>query len=517
MTTETPLPTAVTHSALAMKALRLLAIVTCIVSVTYISIAPQISNDFWLQAKVGEIIAQTGEIPRTLLFPFTEIRDARFNAHEWLPSVIFYWLIQVFGEDRLPLLLGFSGLLLFALFASLAYRRGARSFPFALIFGLLAVVVENYRHFLRPELLSLLLLGAYLHLLDTCRHKSKPQAWLGALVVVVIWANTHGSFILAPIIAAIFAFGLWVDQHQWAGLGRHIERSSGSVRDFALFSIVALLATLLNPFGLEMLDFVFHFSVESSNFSTPKNVLVYEWLPTFDMRTLDQRGPWIGLGAAVFSILALCLRWRHLSAIDALLFLMFLVLALKVNRFLVYIGIAAAYVLPPLVPAGWRQAKHLAKIYAIAIALAGSALGLALAFGNAFYARPYLAWGVNQSFTTFMVQKLADPELQGNVITSYGYGAELVYRAYPRLRPSIDSRIDSYGAAYNELNVRLFLEDPLLKEFSHDYNVRYMLLNLPDFAKVEKLASWKEGLWSIRAMDTRAVLLERASSPAARP
>lgn len=144
-------------------------------------------------------------------------------------------------------------------------------------------------------------------------------------------------------------------------------------------------------------------------------------------------------------------------------------------------------------------------------------LGLASQFGNAFGAFPHLAWGMNTSYTSFMVRKLNAPDLRGNVINSYELGAELVYRTYPRLRPSIDSRIDSYGGAYTWMNERLFHEDALLTEFVKDYDVRYMLLSHRDFRSVEKLPSWTSGRWVIRAMDQRAVLLQRSDLPVPPP
>jgi hypothetical protein len=260
-----------------------------------------------------------------------------------------------------------------------------------------------------------------------------------------------------------------------------------------------------------MLQFVLQFSFTSSNSVSTKNVQVYEWLSTFDPRIRDQRGLWIGAGSIVVSIACLATGWRRLNAVNTLMFLMFLALALKVNRFLVYMGFAAIFVIPPLIPARWREEEFQLKLYILCVFLSSGILALALRFGNAFNAYPHQAWGVNQSLTRFMVKTLEDPALKGNVITSYGYGAELVYRAYPRLRPSIDSRIDSYGDAYNELNERLFLEDGLLREFSMDYQVRYMLLNYPNFKSIERLESWKEGLWKIRAMDTRTILLERTN------
>jgi hypothetical protein len=486
-----------------LKFWRIAAAAATIAAVIFISVAPQVSNDFWLQAKVGELIAQNHAIPKTILFPFTWIRDAPFNAHEWLPSLLFYWLINTVGEGGLPFVLGFAGLALFFLMTWLAYRRSEQSLPVAMLLGLLAVGVENYRHLLRPELVSLFLLGFYWHLLESCRRRPHVLIWMSALLVVVLWANTHGSFILAPIIAMVYAAGLWADGK--LAVDAWNESQKAKVKAFAIFSVATLAVALINPVGVELLEFVFDFSR-----SDAAKVLVTEWLPTFTPRFREAPGFWIGLGCAGATAAVMLIRWRKLSAVDALLFLMFLALALQTIRFLVYLGMVAAYVVPALLPSGWQTAKNRTRAYAICTGVSGLVLGLAIQFGNAYGAYPYKAWGTDSSLFDDMVKQLNDPKLQGNVINSYALGAELVYRAYPRLRPSIDSRVDSYGGAYTVLNDRLFLEDELLTEFVKDYDVRYMLLTQRDFHLLEKLPNWTEKRWSVRAMDRNTVLLERA-------
>lgn len=469
---------------------------------------PQVANDFWLQAKVGELIARDHTIPKTILFPFTEIRDAHFNAHEWLPSLMFYWLIQLVGEDGLPLVMGVAGVALFCLMAWLAYRRSEKNLPVALLLGFLAVGVENQRHFLRPELVSLFLLGFYWLLLEACRQRPRPLTWAGALLVVILWANTHGSFILAPVIAAIYAVGLWLDALRLGAAGD--PRQKRISKAFALFSIAALAASLVNPAGLELLQFVVNFAHADAD-----KVMINEWMPTFMPGWREIPAIWIGLGCAAFTGAVMLLQWRRLSAVDLLLFLMFLILALNTVRFLVYMGMVGAFVLSALAPTGSQNAKSRVWGYAICTLAAALVLGLASQFGNTSGAFPHSAKGMNSSYTSFMVKKLNAPDLQGNVINSYELGAELVYRAYPRLRPSIDSRVDSYGAEYTRRNAQLVRDDALLTEFLKKYDVRYMLLNHQDFRSLEKLPSWTSGRWTIRAMDQRAVLLQRSDLPAA--
>jgi len=484
--------------------LRVVALVILVAAVTFISVMPQVSNDFWLQAKVGELIVQNHAIPTTVLFPFTTIQTAQFNAHEWLPSILFFALVRVFGEDGLPLVLGVAGLLLFATMSWLAYLRSGKNLPLSLMLGLMAVAVENYRHYLRPELVSLIFLGAYWLLLDANRRSPAVGNWLGALVIVVFWANTHGSFILAPLIGGVYATGTWIDSHR--RMSEIPDSPITSYEAFALFTVVALVCTLINPFGWNLLKFVFDFSR-----SSVAHQYVLEWLPTFDQRMRHTRGLWIGVACGIFASSVLLRHARKVSAVDGLMFLLFLVLAVGAIRFLVYLGMVSAFALAALAPQGWRTPEAQRRLYVISIATGSAILGSAMVFGNALHAYPHKA-DFDSSFSAPLVKELADPSLKGNVLTDYDLGAELVYRAYPRLRPSIDSRIDSYGDAYFQFHEDLFKDDILLNRFVNEYNVRYMLVYHYQLRMLEQLPSWKDRRWVIRFMDQKVVLLQRDDS-----
>ena len=60
-----------------------------------------------------------------------------------------------------------------------------------------------------------------------------------------------------------------------------------------------------------------------------------------------------------------------------------------------------------------------------------------------------------------MIAQIEQFDMKGNVFNSYELGAELIYRAYPRLRPMIDSRIDSYGDEYFLLSDRLVHQEAM--------------------------------------------------------
>lgn len=482
--------------------LRITAVIFALVSVFYISIAPQGANDFWLQAKVGELIVNSLEIPRTILFPFTEVSTERFNAHEWLPSVLFYFLILWSGESGLPFVLGAAGVVLFGLVTILSYERSKGNLPLALCLGFFAVIAENFRHTLRPELVSLLLMCLFLHALERVRIQNSPFAWLSALIVTAVWANTHGSFVLAPIISGAFCAGKYLDRYR-----TNLEIPSGkgaNVCQFGYLTVLIFACTMATPFGIELWEFVITFSTSS----LAKQVII-EWFPTFDPRLADIRGIRIGLLCLLLSGIGVFALRKKISTIDFLVYAIFLVLALKTGRFLVYIGIAASFTLAPALSALstiGRYRRHWG--FGLSLMLSLTTLVLSIFFGNANSSFPYQEFG-NTKFSGPMVQKLSDLE-RSNVINSYGLGAELIYRSFPKLRPSIDSRIDSYGDDYTLFHESLFSNDNLLSEFVDRYDVKYMLLNYQDFGQVEKLSSWTNGDWSLVLADQRAVLLRRA-------
>lgn len=474
----------------------MVALVLAVAVVAFVSVVPQVANDFWLQARVGEIIVREGRIPQTLLFPFTEVRDAVFHAHEWLASVAFYLLIRTVGEEGLPFVLGALGLLLYALTVWLAWRRSEGRLAVALLLGLTAIANENYRHTLRPELLSLLLFAIYLLLLDACRRQpARRWPWAVALLVVMLWVNVHASFLLAPVVAGLFAVGLCLD-----GARAQAPR-------FLLFAGAALACTLVSPLGLEQSLGIF-----SVGKSALARTAVLEWMPTFDAGFRQARFFWLSMLTTLGTAALLIWQGRRCSAVDVLMFLAFTVLAAWSIRFLVYVGLVAAFVLAPLARRPPLDPQRATRTWAWTGLVHALVLVVAARYGNANGSFPYRA-DAPEKLTLPMVQALGDPALSGNVITSYAFGAELVYRAYPRLKPSIDSRIDSYGDDYLRFHEAMLASEGLMEEFVGRYDVRYMLVKPAQFQAMQRWPSWTAGRWSVLLADSRAVLLQRNPVP----
>lgn len=471
--------------------------------VLQLNAVPVAGNDLWLQIKVGQLTVDNGAIPATLLFPFTAARDAAFNAHEWLSSVLFHEWVRAFGEAGLMPLQALFALAQFG--CAFALARGlSGSRAVGLLMATLAMLAINYRYILRPEMFALLLFVLLLQVMCRYRENGRPAILLWTLPLGVAWANCHGSFLLGPVVAGLFALGESVQAAfatSNAPEGSRLRRGARAGAPYAAAALGMLAASLANPRGPELLAFAF--KVQGSQ---AMKSLIWEWLPTLAPQFVSEPPFWIFAAVGLASVVLLAANRRALTATDALLFLSFGALALQRNRHIVWFVFVDLAVCAHVIGLrGWAlRAEGSARAAALGLALAG--LCICARTGNVRGDFTYAA--LSEDFTPAMKTALADPGLSGNVFTSYELGAELVYRDWPRLKPSIDSRIDSYGDTYFLAHERLLSNEPALTSFLAAYGVNHMLLLRHDFGGISRMPGIR-AQWHVRGSDQKMLLLER--------
>ena len=479
------------------------AVVFAVLLMLMSTVVPVANNDVWILMKIGEMIVDTGKIPETVLFAFTTVRDNHFNAHEWLVSVVYHEADRILGLANLMWVVGAFALLQFALCVTLARRQSA-SLGAALLLAMLAMACANIRYVLRPELFALLFLVLLLIVFDRFRRDRRWTMLLWALPVEILWANCHGSFLVGVAVAGIFALGEGLSAaHSAVGTApQRLRQGWFAGLPYAVVALAMTAACVVNPAGWTLLEFPFQLQQ-----STVMRQLIKEWLPTFSPLVVSEPYFWVFI--AIFAAaVALILRLRRfLDATDLLLFMFFAALALERNRHIVWFGFIALTVCARLI--GRLQIAPLRelqlRVAAVVVALAG--LVTCATFGNVGGARIWYSPSYN--FNPGLVAELADPAMKGNVLNSYELGGELIYRDWPRLKPSIDSRVDSYGDDYLLFHIRLMQDEKLLNLFLDGNHVDYMLLLRRDFdLDVRNMPSIKAH-WHIRLTDQNIFLLER--------
>ena len=224
-------------------------------------------NDIWWHLKTGKIILEGhGLPPKYDVFAYTSA-DREWHNHEWLTQIGMYGAYQAF-EDRV--LGGMRGVILakalvlvaaFLMVWLLAAQRSG-DFAVAAIVTILAISVSRFSIKARPPVITYLFLPMALMIFYNLqwRYERVFRRWFLFLllgIVTILWANMHGGFILAILVAGCFALGTLIDGlAEWlmAGrAGRWWRHSSVAIAwAFALTALGLFLASLVNPYGFKL-------------------------------------------------------------------------------------------------------------------------------------------------------------------------------------------------------------------------------------------------------------------------
>jgi tetratricopeptide (TPR) repeat protein len=254
------LPAALAHAAcLAVAALLLLA-----------AAQPLFAEDTWWHLGMGEAYAAHG--PWLAADPFLFTASGPPAPAAWASDVALHGVLRACGFSGLRVAHALAVAAILALAWS-ALRRASDSALFASLGAALFGSLCAYRLFqLRPHLVSI---AAALLLFRLLLEDGAPPArWrvATAVVLMAVWANAHGAFLLGPVLLASALLGLAL-----AAPLRPRERAGDRARARRLAAALGLgiLATLANPAGASLHGLYF-----AAGGETPALELVAdEWSP----------------------------------------------------------------------------------------------------------------------------------------------------------------------------------------------------------------------------------------------
>jgi hypothetical protein len=193
-------------------------------------IVPLPAVDLAYQVRAGDEMLRSGALPVADTWTFT-VAGTAWLDQQWLAQLIVALGHRVGGWELLAVLRAALVAATTGVLVAVAMARGAGS-RLASILALAAFAIAAPALALRPQLFGVLLFVVLLWLV-TARERH-PRAFLAAPLVIVLWANLHGSFILGP---ALLGFA-WLDD---VAAGRPARTSF-------LVLAAGLLATLVNPY-----------------------------------------------------------------------------------------------------------------------------------------------------------------------------------------------------------------------------------------------------------------------------
>ena len=203
-------------------------------------LAPMPAVDLAYQLRAGGEILNLGAIPSVDTWTFT-IAGAPWTDQQWGAQVVLALVYRVAGWSGLAIVRAGLVALAFGLLLLVVRRRNpALAARWQAMLVLAAFLVAAPALALRPQLFAIVLFAATLLILAD-RRAHPRRLWL-IPILALAWANLHGSFPLVLVVLGIAVLGDLLDKGEW--------------RISLAATVVSALATLVNPFGLDVWGYV---------------------------------------------------------------------------------------------------------------------------------------------------------------------------------------------------------------------------------------------------------------------
>jgi hypothetical protein len=214
--------------------------------------------DLAYHVKAGELMLAEHTLPRTDTLAWTTAGRSWLDQN-WGAQLALYGIWRLGGFPLIAVVNALLTVATWALVAAACRRRTAnlRVIAGAVFVGYVASVATFSA---RPQMFSLLLFSAELYLLEVAR--TRPRVALVIPLLMVLWANLHGAFIVGIGLLAIEVMAA-----AWR------RDRPGAVR-YLVVTVASLAALLVNPWGVRVLGYAL--SLPTSRVVTG---LVSEWGP----------------------------------------------------------------------------------------------------------------------------------------------------------------------------------------------------------------------------------------------
>ncbi|SHI69135.1 hypothetical protein [Desulfofundulus thermosubterraneus] len=485
---------------------------------------PMGDTDFYWHLAAGRWILEHRQIPLTDPFSFSRAGQP-WVAHEWLFEAILAAADRAFQYPGAVLM----GHVFYWLFAAFFYRWlrlvAPGSSPLLAAFLLFCATFTVFPFWtLRPQIASYTFFVIFLALLEI--GKPSTGRTLGLAALTAVWANTHGSFPLGPLLV-LFKMGsdflrearagLKEPRHQWPTAAfRTLQLVAGR---WGWTLLLTAAAGTLNPWGPSHYLYPLQVTGDAEMMSA-----IREWRPP------DFHHPYARylLFGWLLAFLALPL-WRPARVRRPDMFFLsvsFLWLTLTSVRYTPYwLVVLSGYLLttrPSRSPtqmkwdwqeegpagAGTRQEADGPGTGKPARRLEVAIWLWALFFYLSTFARLPLGpleANVSREFPAAAAEKLASAPPGRKLLNDYNWGGYLIWRLWPQLPVFIDGRADLYaGGVFSQYRRLKKLQDPqaVLDEWQID-----MVLMPPD----EPLVSWLRlhPAWEVWYEDAQAVIMKK--------
>lgn len=504
-----------------------LLFVLLFVSLTLGGLAPRLLGDAgtgW-HIRNGELILYTHSITRTDPFSAT-MNGQPWYAWEWLYDAV---IAAIHAWAGLNGVVFFTALVIAASFAltfRLAIRRGA-TLPVALVLLLLAVGASAIHLFARPHVFSWLLSVVWFELLDSSEGAADLRGTRGIFwlpVLMLLWANLHGGFVLGLALCAIYLAAGFVRLWQAADVGERVKARERLLRLSAV-SAVSFLAGLVNPFGYRLYVHVYRYLSDR---------FLMNHIDEFRSPDFHRAAQQCFAALLLIAIAALAVGGRKLRLAQVLVVIFAAYSGLYASRNLPVSSLLLMLILAPLLSTELARATQDANIVAplrrllssvnafsermkrietgfrghlwpVVVVMAGlvvcshqGKLGSRQIMNANFDAKRFPVGAVN---------RIERSGIREPIFSDDYWGGYLIYRLYPQNRVFVDDRHDFYGDAFLKRYLKIVHVEPGWEAELKSMNPDWILL--PRESTLTNILK-EVPQWKLIYEDGNAVLLQNA-------
>jgi tetratricopeptide (TPR) repeat protein len=412
-------------------------------------------SDIWWHLAAGREMVRTGGVLHQDPFSLSALGRPWIDVH-WLFQLLGYAGFQLGGLRALVLgkaaLVAAGAVALRAVVlraaGAAAEADGVRRAGSALLLVLLPAALLAARHLLlvRPVILSLLFLAAFLYVLERYRAEGNPRLLLALPLAQVLWANCQGLSALGPGLLAA-----WLLAAAAARLVGRPELPPAGERWLLAALGACLLAGLATPYGLR--GALLPLRLLARVTPGADNVFSAQIAENVPPLLLERTSPGQLLPLVVVMALvggSFLLARRPVLLGRAAAVLAFAGLAMMANRnvllfFWVALPLAVANAAPAV--AAWlgrgptrRTTARLASVVAVA-ALAVLLVLAARRETSLAAPAPFRVPGESARRIAAQLSGSRSPAGPARVFAADHYGGYLIWALYPRARPYIDTRL----------------------------------------------------------------------------
>ncbi len=420
-------------------AIRLIIISSTVHFFSFVTADP----DLWGHIKFGEDCWKAGEIIRYDPYSFTVYGGPWIN-HEWLTELIFYGTYYFLGDAGLLFgKLGIGFVIAAVLYSICGMREQNPLVCAAVMAGAIFIISPGFM--IRPQLFSFLFFALFMYVLHLYFTQGKNLLFLLPLMMI-LWVNLHGGFLMG--------WAMLIAVTGWETIRRGVRGSEFGVRgrrDFPLTSypgpltplwlwvFITSMATLVNPYGYELLVFLYR------TVPMPRNIS--EWKPVilWDLSYLHFKF------MALLFLITTGLNLKKMSGWEVTVIGMTLFASIRHQRHTPFFGMMAApYLVHRLSMLISAVQKRFPKLTLTKVSRHILALFLILLASYQMYEgiQQYAISGCRiivdpREYPVAAVRFLKDNHIKGNVLIPFAWGEYAIWKLYPDCKISIDGRFET--------------------------------------------------------------------------